>query len=282
MNVKTKDNKKPKQEFILSSNASITINKTQFSSPYFNVKLNKKVNGKDTSDDFEFNLHEGEKVDSYKTMDGTLSIKGLNFDKKFKLTETKKSGYEDLKDIKFDSKSQQNGVFLINQVEGFNKRVKFIDLEDKDGNKKELKETDDGILISNKDTLILEVSNEKTSSGGGGGGGGGTPETENATAVLANGKKYTDVLTATVLANERNCPILLTDTELRLLEFLYNNKGNVMSIKDIYEAVWEEKYLPNSNNTVMVFMLGLRKKIEEDYANPKHIITIWGKGYKYV
>lgn len=56
--------------------------------------------------------------------------------------------------------------------------------------------------------------------------------------------------------------ILLTDTELRLLEFLYNNKGNVMSIKDIYEAVWEEKYLPNSNNTVMVFMLGLRKKIE--------------------
>lgn len=76
--------------------------------------------------------------------------------------------------------------------------------------------------------------------------------------------------------------IILTDTELRLLEFLYNNKGNVMSIKDIYEAVWEEKYLPNSNNTVMVFMLGLRKKIEEDYANPKHIITIWGKGYKYV
>lgn len=76
--------------------------------------------------------------------------------------------------------------------------------------------------------------------------------------------------------------IILTDTELRLLEFLYNNKGNVMSVKDIYEAVWEEKYLPNSNNTVMVFMLGLRKKIEEDYANPKHIITIWGKGYKYV
>ena len=76
--------------------------------------------------------------------------------------------------------------------------------------------------------------------------------------------------------------IILTDTELRLLEFLYKSKGNVMSIKDIYEAVWEEKYLPNSNNTVMVFMLGLRKKIEEDYANPKHIITIWGKGYKYV
>ncbi|WP_180946926.1 cell wall-binding repeat-containing protein, partial [Peptostreptococcus faecalis] len=46
------------------------------------------------------------------------------------------------------------------------------------------------------------------------GGGGGTinPPTKRATAVLANGKKYTDVLTATVLANERDCPILLTDT----------------------------------------------------------------------
>ncbi|WP_180946916.1 cell wall-binding repeat-containing protein, partial [Peptostreptococcus faecalis] len=47
---------------------------------------------------------------------------------------------------------------------------------------------------------------------GGGGGGGTTPPTKRATAVLANGKKYTDVLTATVLANERDCPILLTDT----------------------------------------------------------------------
>ncbi|WP_180946944.1 cell wall-binding repeat-containing protein, partial [Peptostreptococcus faecalis] len=45
-----------------------------------------------------------------------------------------------------------------------------------------------------------------------GGGGGTTPPTKRATAVLANGKKYTDVLTATVLANERDCPILLTDT----------------------------------------------------------------------
>ncbi|WP_180946942.1 InlB B-repeat-containing protein, partial [Peptostreptococcus faecalis] len=48
-----------------------------------------------------------------------------------------------------------------------------------------------------------------------GDGGGGTviPPSKKATAVLANGSKYTDVLTATVLANERNCPILLTGTD---------------------------------------------------------------------
>ncbi|WP_180946865.1 cell wall-binding repeat-containing protein, partial [Peptostreptococcus faecalis] len=51
-----------------------------------------------------------------------------------------------------------------------------------------------------------------TPPGGGGGGGTINPPTKRATAVLASGKKYTDVLTATVLASERDCPILLTDT----------------------------------------------------------------------
>lgn len=50
-----------------------------------------------------------------------------------------------------------------------------------------------------------------TPPGGGSGGSGGS--TVRATAVLANGSKYTDVLTATVLANERHCPILLTETD---------------------------------------------------------------------
>ncbi|WP_101773400.1 cell wall-binding repeat-containing protein [Peptostreptococcus faecalis] len=61
------------------------------------------------------------------------------------------------------------------------------------------------------ENTILYAMWEKDSTPGGGGGGGTTPPTKRATAVLANGKKYTDVLTATVLANERDCPILLTD-----------------------------------------------------------------------
>ena len=75
--------------------------------------------------------------------------------------------------------------------------------------------------------------------------------------------------------------IALTDKEISLLKFLYKNRGEVVSISSIFETVWEEKYLPSSNNTVMVFILNLRKKIEEDYTQPKHIITVWGKGYKY-
>ena len=43
-----------------------------------------------------------------------------------------------------------------------------------------------------------------------------------------------------------------------------------------------EKNMVSSNNTVMVFVLSLRKKIEDDYTHPKHIMTVWGRGYKYV
>lgn len=90
MNVKTKDSKEPKQEFILSSSAYTTINKLQFSYAYFNMQLDKKVNGKETNENFEFSLHEGENINSYKTMNGFLTIKDLDFDKNFKITETKK------------------------------------------------------------------------------------------------------------------------------------------------------------------------------------------------
>lgn len=45
--------------------------------------------------------------------------------------------------------------------------------------------------------------------------------------------------------------------------------------------VWDERYLPSSNNTVMVHVLNLRKKLEDDPGTPKRIRTIWGKGYQF-
>lgn len=41
-----------------------------------------------------------------------------------------------------------------------------------------------------------------------------------------------------------------------------------------------EKYLPSAGNTIMVHVLNLRKKLEEDVNKPKIIKTVWGKGYK--
>lgn len=76
--------------------------------------------------------------------------------------------------------------------------------------------------------------------------------------------------------------IALTEREYSLLAFLYDHAGNVFSGAELYEQVWGEKYLSSSANTVMVHILNLRKKLEEDFTSPKHIRTVWGKGYCYV
>ena len=75
-------------------------------------------------------------------------------------------------------------------------------------------------------------------------------------------------------------PIDVTKTEFELLMYLIENRGVPVSTRSLYENVWKEKYLPSSANTVMVHILKLRKKLEDDPANPKLIRTIWGKGYQ--
>ena len=76
-------------------------------------------------------------------------------------------------------------------------------------------------------------------------------------------------------------PVDLTDKEYEILRFFIQNRGKVLDVRTLYESVWEEKYLPTSNNTVMVHVLNLRKKLESDPANPKLIRTVWGKGYQF-
>lgn len=76
-------------------------------------------------------------------------------------------------------------------------------------------------------------------------------------------------------------PVDLTDKEYSILLFFYKHRGQIMDVETVYESVWGEKFLPSSNNTVMVHILNLRKKLEEDPANPKLIRTVWGKGYRF-
>ena len=89
------------------------------------------------------------------------------------------------------------------------------------------------------------------------------------------------------LDEERGCAIRsgqrieLTDKEFAILQFFFRNRGRTMDVRTVYEGVWGEKFLPSSNNTVMVHILNLRKKLEADPANPKLIRTVWGKGYQF-
>lgn len=73
--------------------------------------------------------------------------------------------------------------------------------------------------------------------------------------------------------------ISLTPKEYGILLLLIQNKGIVFSVEQIYSNVWNEEAY-DVNNTVMVHIRRLRKKIEIDSKNAKYLKVVWGIGYK--
>ena len=50
--------------------------------------------------------------------------------------------------------------------------------------------------------------------------------------------------------------------------------------EELFEAVWREKYLSSSSNTVRAHSGRLREKMREPAKNPRFIKTVWGVGYE--
>ncbi len=75
-------------------------------------------------------------------------------------------------------------------------------------------------------------------------------------------------------------PLQLTPIEFSILWLLSESPGKVIPAEEIFERVWGEKYLNNSNNTVMVHIRHLREKLHDSPERPKYIRTVWGVGYK--
>ena len=75
-------------------------------------------------------------------------------------------------------------------------------------------------------------------------------------------------------------PVELTDTEYQIFQYLMQRRGKTVTACELYEGVWHEKYFSTSGNTIMVHILNLRKKLENDAKNPELIRTVWGKGYQ--
>ena len=86
--------------------------------------------------------------------------------------------------------------------------------------------------------------------------------------------------TKTVYKNGKE--VALREKEHDIFFFLLENRGKTVDPNVIFESVWQEQALSSSANNVMVNMLGLRKKLEDDPSNPKIIKTVWGKGYQFV
>ena len=80
-----------------------------------------------------------------------------------------------------------------------------------------------------------------------------------------------------VMVDEK--PVRLTPLEYSILLYLAENRGRVVPVADLFQAVWGEEFMSSSNNTVMVHIRHLREKIGDDAQNPRFIKNIWGVGY---
>jgi two-component system alkaline phosphatase synthesis response regulator PhoP len=83
------------------------------------------------------------------------------------------------------------------------------------------------------------------------------------------------------IAKVRGKAVDLTQREFEILRYMIRNRGEVISRDRLLDEVWGYQDYPTTR-TVDTHILKLRKKIEEDPANPKYIISIYGGGYKFL
>lgn len=101
-----------------------------------------------------------------------------------------------------------------------------------------------------------------------------TPKTE-----FSLSEKVINLETASVTDNGEVTP--LTAKEFILLKKLWENKNRIVTNDALCMAAWGEDYY-GYENTLMVHIRRLRKKIEAEPSKPQHLITVKGLGYKLV
>ena len=75
-------------------------------------------------------------------------------------------------------------------------------------------------------------------------------------------------------------PIDLTQVEFQIMELFFMNPGVALVREKVLEGVWGENYFGDVK-IVDVNIRRLRMKIEDEPSNPKHILTVWGYGYRW-
>lgn len=74
--------------------------------------------------------------------------------------------------------------------------------------------------------------------------------------------------------------IELTQVEFQIVEYFFTNPDIALDRTDILNRVWGEAYF-GEEKIVDVNIRRLRIKIEDDPSHPKHLVTVWGMGYKW-
>ncbi|MGN0402266.1 MAG: response regulator transcription factor [Acetatifactor sp.] len=81
----------------------------------------------------------------------------------------------------------------------------------------------------------------------------------------------------TVTVDGRNAR--LTPIEYKILRLLVQQKGHVLSNRQIYESIWRMQPI-GADNTIAVHIRHIREKIESNPREPKYLKAVWGNGYK--
>jgi two-component system alkaline phosphatase synthesis response regulator PhoP len=89
---------------------------------------------------------------------------------------------------------------------------------------------------------------------------------------------HVDFATARVTRNGKITE--LGERECRLLRYLVERRGVVLSRDELLQEVWGYKSIPLTR-TVDVHIAWLRQKIEDDPKNPQYIVTVHGQGYRF-
>jgi DNA-binding response OmpR family regulator len=102
---------------------------------------------------------------------------------------------------------------------------------------------------------------------------------ERAEILFANDELVVDADRLAVTRDGKH--VDLTPTELRLLLFLAENTGRVLTHRQILDKIWGAEYAEDVDY-VKLFIYRLRRKIEPDPKRPKYILTERGIGYRFV
>ncbi|MBN1179509.1 MAG: response regulator transcription factor [Anaerolineae bacterium] len=97
-------------------------------------------------------------------------------------------------------------------------------------------------------------------------------------AVYDDGDLYIDIVGEKVA--RRGTPIHLTPTESRLLMYLVSQRERIVPHEELLVSVWGPKYAEEVGY-LSVYIRYLRRKIEDDPANPRYVRTRWGVGYYF-
>ena len=81
-----------------------------------------------------------------------------------------------------------------------------------------------------------------------------------------------------LLKNGRN--IELTQVEFQIIEYFFTHPDTALDRTDILNRVWGDAYF-GEEKIVDVNIRRLRMKIEDEPSSPKHLVTVWGMGYKW-